>query len=91
MACPILSPDTGFVRSMMAFVDCQAQTLGAGAWQSLAAPGSTLSLVLTGFLTLFVALFGYRLLFGHAPDLRSGVLAIVKVGFVVAMAPSWRS
>ena len=53
---------------MLDFVDCQAQAIGAGGYQALAAPGSTLSLVLTGFLTLFVALFGYRMLFGHAPE-----------------------
>lgn len=89
MACPILSPDTGFVRSIMAYVDCQAQTLGLDGYLSMLAPGSTLSLVLTAFLTIFVALFGYRLLMGHAPDLREGVFALVKVGFVLALATSW--
>jgi type IV secretion system protein VirB6 len=89
MACPALAPDTGFVRSMMAFVDCQATTLGAGGYQSLSTPGSTLSLVLTAFMTLFIALFGYRLLLGHGPDLRTGVLAFAKVAIVLALATSW--
>src|SRR3954454_18793543 len=88
-ACPLLPPDTGFVRSMLTFVDCQAQGLGAEGYLALLAPGSTLSFVLTGFLTLFVALFGYRLLLGHAPDLREGVMALVKLGFVLALATSW--
>jgi type IV secretion system protein VirB6 len=74
---------------MVQFIDCQAQSIGAGGYQALAAPGSTLVLVLTGFLTLVVALLGYRLLFGHGPDLRSGVLTFVKIGFVVTLAMSW--
>jgi len=88
-ACPFVPSDQTFVPAMVQFIDCQAQSIGAGGYQALAAPGSTLALVLTGFLTLVVALFGYRLLFGHAPDLRSGVLTFVKIGFVVTLAMSW--
>ena len=89
MACPPLVPEGGFVRSMMGFVDCQAATLGAGGYQALAAPGSTLGLVLTGFMTLFVAFFGYRLLLGQGPDLRTGMLAFARIAIVLALATSW--
>jgi type IV secretion system protein VirB6 len=89
MECPALLPEAGFVRSMMAFVDCQAATLGAGGYQALAAPGSTLSLALTGFMTLFIAGFGYRLLLGYGPDLRTGMFAFAKVAIVLALATSW--
>jgi type IV secretion system protein VirB6 len=89
MACAVIPSDTGFIRSMMAYVDCQAATLGAGGYQALASPGSTLSLVLTAFMTLFIALFGYRLLLGHGPDLRSGVLSFAKIAIVLALATSW--
>jgi len=78
-----------FVRRMLDFVDCQAQAIGAGGYQALAAPGSMLSIVLTGLLTLFVALLGYRMLFGHTPAVRDGVLALVKIGIVLALATSW--
>jgi type IV secretion system protein VirB6 len=88
-ACPFVPSDQTFVPAMVQFIDCQAQSIGAGGYQALAAPGSTLAVVLTGFLTLVVALLGYRLLFGHAPDLRSGVLTFVKIGFVVTLAMSW--
>jgi type IV secretion system protein VirB6 len=89
MACSSLAPSSGFIGSMLDFVDCQAQAIGAGGYQALAAPGSTLSLVLTGLLTLFVALFGYRMLFGQVPTTRDGVLALVKFGIVLALATSW--
>lgn len=87
--CAPLAPGSGFIQSILAFLDCQAQILGARGWQALAAPGSTLSLVLLGFLTLFVALFGYRLLLGQGPDVRTGVVAFVKIGIVFALATSW--
>lgn len=87
--CPATPSGAPFVQRMIEFVDCQAQAIGAGGYQALAAPGSALSLVLSGFLTLFVALFGYRLLFGHTPSVRDGVLALVKIGIVLALATGW--
>jgi len=87
--CPAAPAGAPFVRRMVDFIDCQAQAVGAGGYQALAASGSTLSLVLTGFLTLFVAFFGYRLLFGHVPSVRDGVLALVKIGIVLALATGW--
>jgi type IV secretion system protein VirB6 len=89
VSCPIPSPGASFVRAMVAFVDCQAQSLGAGGYQALTSPGSPLALALTGLFTLFVALFGYRLLYGHAPDMRTGMFALVKVAIVLALATSW--
>lgn len=80
---------TGFVSSVTGFVDCQAQNLGFGAWNALGLPGSTLQLVLTGFLTIFIALIGYRLLLGSAFTVRDTTLAFVKIGAVFALATSW--
>lgn len=88
-ACPSIPPDDGFLRGVLDFVDCQAQSIGTEGYRALAAPGSTLSLVLLGFLTLFVALFGYRMLLGHVPGVRDGVLALVKIGIVLALATGW--
>jgi type IV secretion system protein VirB6 len=88
-ACTSTPPATGFIGSMTNYIDCQAQTLGSGAWQALAMPGSTLALVLTGFLTIFIALIGYNLLLGTGPSVRSGTLAFVKAGAIFALATSW--
>jgi type IV secretion system protein VirB6 len=81
--------DDAFLQSVLGFVDCQAQTLGAAGYQALSAPGSPLSLFLGGLLTLFVAFLGYRMLLGETPGIRDGVLAVVKIGIVLAMATSW--
>ncbi|MFL6863206.1 MAG: type IV secretion system protein, partial [Allosphingosinicella sp.] len=88
-ACQPLPQGAGFLQAILAFLDCRAQTLGAGAWAALATPGSTLYFVLVGFLTLFIALIGYRMLLGQGPDVRTGVLAFVKIGVVLALATSW--
>lgn len=87
--CPSIPPQEGFLQGVLAFVDCQAQNIGSEGYRALAAPGSTLSLVLVGFLTLFVALFGYRMLLGFVPGVRDGVLALVKIGIVLALATGW--
>jgi len=79
----------GFIGSMTHFVDCKAQLLGSGAYHALALPGSTLSIVLTGFLTVFIAIIGYNLLLGRGFTVRSGTIAALKVGAIFALATSW--
>ncbi len=88
MACPALS-DTAFLSSLLAHIDCQAQAIGAGGYQALSASGSGVSLILTGALTIFVALFGVRMLFGETPGVREAVMAAVKLGVVLLLATSW--
>jgi type IV secretion system protein VirB6 len=89
MSCPTLPIDGGYLSAILAFVDCQAQTLGANGYQALAAPGSTFSLILAALITIFVALYGYRMMLGQVPSIREGVLAFVKIGIVLVLATSW--
>lgn len=86
--CPGIANGT-FLQSTLAFIDCQAQTLGTEGYQALAAPGSPLSLLLTGLLTILIAFVGYRMLFGETPGVREGVVTIAKIGIVLALATSW--
>lgn len=88
MACPTL-PGDGFLSTLLRFIDCEAKTIGANGYQALAAPDSTFSLILASLLTLFIALFGYRMMLGHVPSVREGVLAFVKIGIVLVLATSW--
>src|SRR5690242_19682160 len=88
-ACSTAQTGRGIVSSMTGFVDCQAQDLGFGAWAALGAPGSTLQIVLSGFLTIFIALIGYRLLLGSTFSVRDTTVAFVKIGAVFALATSW--
>ena len=79
----------GIITNVSAFVDCQTEIFVLGAYQSLASPGSTLSVLLTGFLTIAIAFLGYNLLLGNAPSLRTGTMTMAKVGAVLALATSW--
>ena len=88
-ACSAPGVASGFIGSVTGFVDCQAQVLGTGAWAALAAPGSTLAMVLAAFLTIFIALVGYNLLLGTSLTVREATLAFVKIGAVFALATSW--
>lgn len=88
VACPAIN-DSQFLSSVLGHIDCQAQTLGAAGYQAMAAGGSASSLVLGGVLTVFIALFGYRLILGDTPDARSAVLTVIKLGVVLLLATSW--
>lgn len=88
---PCAAPGTGqgVLRGLLDYLDCQTQAVGAGGYQALAGPGSTVSVVITGLLVLFVALLGYRMIMGQVPGLRDGVLAVIKIGVVLTFAASW--
>ncbi len=88
-ACPSLAPDSAFVSGVLGYVDCEAQALGLGGWQGMTGAGSANTLILTGMLTIFIALIGYRMLLGETPTLREGVVAMAKIGIVLALATSW--
>ncbi|MFN4356237.1 MULTISPECIES: type IV secretion system protein [Sphingopyxis] len=87
--CDNIPSAESFAPSAIRFLDCQAQLLGAEGYRALAAPGSVASILLTGMTTLLIALIGYRMLFGHTPTVREGVLTFVKIGLVLVLATSW--
>jgi type IV secretion system protein VirB6 len=89
MACPSVTTGGEFLVRTLAHLDCQAQTLGSFGFQSLAAPGSVAAAVLTALLTLFVAIYGIRLLFGPGDEPRDLINAVLKVGIVLTLAVSW--
>ncbi len=87
--CPALSTGDAFLSALLRHIDCQGQTIGAAGYQALADPGSPLALALTALLTIFVALFGLRMMLGETPTLRDGVMAVARIGVVLAIASSW--
>jgi type IV secretion system protein VirB6 len=87
--CPSLSTGDAFLSTLLRHIDCQGETIGSAGYQALANPGSPLSLVLTALLTIFIALFGLKMILGQTPSLRDGVMAVVRVGVVLLIATSW--
>ncbi len=88
-ACPTLTTGEAFLSTVLRHLDCQAQALGSSGYSALSDPTSPIGLALTALLTIFIALFGLRMVLGETPTLREGVMAIVKVGVVLLIATSW--
>lgn len=88
-ACPPIVTGSDFLERALTHIDCQAQVIGSYGYVALGQPGSVASMVVTGLLTLFVAFFGIRLLFGPAPGARDVVFDVLKIGIVLALAFSW--
>jgi type IV secretion system protein VirB6 len=66
------------------YLDCQAQSIAQTGFANLSA-----GWLLGGCLTIYVALIGYRLIFGSPFGPREAVLASLRAGVVIAMATSW--
>lgn len=89
MACPAIITGDSFLLRVLAHIDCQAQVIGSYGYLALGQPGSTASVLMTSLLTLFIALFGIRLLFGPSPGARDLVFNVLKIGIVLTLAFSW--
>jgi type IV secretion system protein VirB6 len=89
MACPAIITGESFLLRTLAHIDCQAQVIGSYGYLALGQPGSTASVLMTSLLTLFIALFGIRLLFGPPPGARDLVFDVLKIGIVLTLAFSW--
>lgn len=88
-ACPTVSSGGAFLSTLLQHIDCQGRSIGAIGYQALADPASPTSILLTGLLTIFVALFGLRMVLGETPSVRDGVLAVLRIGVVLLIATSW--
>jgi type IV secretion system protein VirB6 len=89
VACPAVTTGAEFLTQTLSHLDCQAQMLGSFGFQSLAAPGSPAGAALAALLTLFIALYGIRLLFGPGDEPRDIIGAVLKIGIVLTIAVSW--
>jgi type IV secretion system protein VirB6 len=89
MSCPVPTGAGQLVGTTLAFADCQARDIAALGWGRLATEGSPAALLTGALLTIFVALAGYRLMVGERFGLRDAVVAVAKVGLVLALTTSW--
>lgn len=89
MPCPAVITGPTFVTRVLTHIDCQTEYLGSYSYQSLAQANSPAGLLVLGLLTLYIALWGYRLLFGPRPPMRDVMTGAMKVGVVLTIAFSW--
>lgn len=88
-ACPSIVTGDHFLTRIITNIDCHAQLVGSLGWQALGQPGSLAATVMASLLTVFVAMFGIRLLFGPSIGARDVVLDVLKIGIMLTLAFSW--
>lgn len=88
IACALPDGDIGVALRLSGFLQCQAQALGENGFQALAG-GPMVAGMLSGLVTIFVALIGYRFILGAVPDLRDGIGWAVRLGMVLTLATGW--
>ena len=86
-ACTV-ADSAGVALRVAAYLDCQGRALGEGGFAAVAG-GIVAGSLLTGLVTIFIALIGYRLVLGEVPGLRDGVTWMVRLGMVLTLATSW--
>src|ERR1700709_2150969 len=87
-SCPSFDASAPYVSAVLSFTDCQGLALAADGWGALG-PGMPFGAVLTGLLTVLVALLGYRVVLGEMLALGEGVSVVVRIGMVIALATQW--
>ncbi|WP_298465984.1 type IV secretion system protein [uncultured Erythrobacter sp.] len=89
MSCPQIITGDQFLTRTLAHIDCQAELIGSYGYAALGQPGSVAASMVMGLLTLFIAMFGIRMLFGPPPGARDVVYDVLKIGIVLTLAFSW--
>lgn len=88
--CAPINPAAGSAETMVATVDCYMQSNVQAGYANLLGPGSMFGYGLTIALTLYVALVGYRLIFGRSTlSMSEMVPRMVLIGAVLALTSNW--
>lgn len=82
--------DLPLVQGLLTRVDCNVGDIVQSGYAILSDPSGLTSMAVTGALTLFVALFGWRMMLGQS-NLTVGEAAgaAIKIGIVLMLAGSW--
>ncbi len=78
----------GLVRDVLFAVDCNTRGFAQAGYESLTLAGSPFQTALTLFLTIYVAITGYRLFFGGL-SLADGPAIILKIGAILTLVTNW--
>ena len=88
--CAAINPAAGAAETMVTSVDCYMQSTVQSGYANLLGQGSVFSGALTIALTLYVALLGYRLIFGRS-TLSMGEMMprMIMIGAVLTLTSNW--
>ncbi len=88
-ACPVLDPESGVIRGVLETLSCNSRLYAQSGYEALAAPGSPFQTWLTALLVIYVAVVGYRLLFGLGARAGDLPLTALKIGAILALLTNW--
>ena len=88
--CAAINATAGSAETMVNTVDCYMQSTVQAGYANLLGPGSVFGYALTIALTIYVAIVGYRLIFGRS-TLSMGEMAprMLLIGAVLALTSNW--
>ena len=89
-ACPGPDAYTGLIRALLGAVDCNVRAYSQAGYQALTAPNSLFPTALSILLVIYVAIIGYRMMFGLG-GLRIGELPVIglRIGLILAVGLGW--
>ena len=88
--CAAINATAGSAETMVNTVDCYMQSNVQAGYANLLGPGSMFGTALTIALTLYVALVGYRLIFGRSTlSMNEMVPRMLLIGAVLALTSNW--
>lgn len=89
-SCAPINPAAGSAETMVNSVDCYIQSTVQAGYANLLGQGSMFNIALTIALTIYVAIIGYRLIFGRS-TLSVGEMMprMVLIGAVLALTSNW--
>jgi type IV secretion system protein VirB6 len=90
IACPVIDPNAGGAQTLVSAIDCFVKSSVQDSYALLLGRGSVFSQTLTIALTLYIAIIGYRLIFGRS-SLSLGEFApkALLIGTVLALSSNW--
>jgi type IV secretion system protein VirB6 len=88
--CAAIDAAAGSATTMVNTVDCYMQSTVQAGYANLLGPGSMFGYALTIALTIYVALVGYRLIFGRSSlSMNEMVPRMLLIGAVLALTSNW--
>ena len=89
-ACPAMPSGIGLVRNVLGSVDCNVRAFSQAGYEALTGPQGMFSMALTSMLTIYVAVLGYRMMFGvGGARISDAPLIGLKIGAILAVSLSW--
>jgi type IV secretion system protein VirB6 len=91
-SCPVIDPQAGGAQTLVSAIDCFVKSSVQESYAELLGRGSVFSQAITIALTLYIAIIGYRLIFGRS-SLSLGEFApkALLIGTVLALSSNWAS